>query len=61
MSSLKKFVASLALSLAAVAVATPTLKAAELICWGCTYMGSGWDSELGFYDEYWCDGCVIFF
>jgi hypothetical protein len=59
MSYFKKFVASLALSLAAVTVATPALKAAGFYCWGCTYVGSGWDSELGFYDEYLCDGCII--
>jgi hypothetical protein len=58
MSSFKKFVASLALSLAAVAVASPALQAAGFYCWGCTYVGSGVD-EFGYYDEFVCDGCII--
>lgn len=58
MSYLKKFVASLALSLAVVSVSAPALKAQSFYCWGCHYVGSGYD-EYGYYDEFECDGCVF--
>ena len=58
MLNVKRIAASLALSLALVATAAPSLQAAILHCTGCVYVGSGVD-EYGYYDEYWCNECPI--
>jgi hypothetical protein len=57
---LKRFAASVALSLSLVAVAAPSLHAYIIHCTGCVYVGSGVD-EFGAYDEYWCRECHVDF
>lgn len=58
MLNIKRIAASIALSLALVATAAPSLQAAILHCTGCSYVGSGSD-QYGSYDVYECDECHI--
>jgi hypothetical protein len=56
---LKRFFASLALSLALVAFGAPALRADVLHCTGCTYEGSFEDEYGDTWDVYECDECHI--
>jgi hypothetical protein len=58
MSTLKRFVASLALSLALLFAALPAA-AQGFYCWGCDYAGSFRDDNGDQWDVYYCDGCII--
>jgi hypothetical protein len=58
MTTLKRFVASLALSLALLLAAQPAA-AASFYCWGCQYQGSFYDGNGDQWDVYNCDGCII--
>jgi len=58
MTTLKRFVASLALSLALLFAAVP-LTAQGFYCWGCEYQGSFDDQNGDRWDVYLCDGCII--
>jgi hypothetical protein len=58
MLNIKRIAASIALSLALVATAAPSLQAAILHCTGCVYLGSGVD-QYGAYDAYLCNECHI--
>ena len=60
MTTLKRFVASLALSLALLFAAVPLMaQGIGFYCWGCEYQGSFDDQNGDRWDVYLCDGCVI--